>query len=875
MDLDQPLGGTSMFKRIGARFTLVSCALALQLVGCSDGGQGTFDEQVESTSAALTGTWTPLTNAPPVNLDTCLLLTTGDVMCHEYGSSNWHRLSPDIFGSYQNGTWDHFGFSPMPPGNDVHSGVNSNGAYSFSCVNCQYGPTFYASAVLKDGHMVIFGGEYNNPGPPTGGAVWTNIGFTYDPVTDIWSNQLQDTFGPGTVGDATAVVMQDGTFVSGNAYNQGMESLNEATGVFTAINATGMKSPKTNEAGWFNLYDGTILTVDGVIASTYEIYTPSTKKWTSGATPVNMADVGVGTGSSSEIGPCVHRPDNNVMCFSGNPSGKNALYNTSTKKWSHTTSMDFPVSSGTNHFSMADAPAAALPNGNILVMASPVTTSADSNTPSHFYEMSLSNNTLTQVNETPNSPSFAAYQGRMLVLPTGEVLLTGLTIQDTMLYSNGGSPAASSRPVITANPAVIAAGGTYNISGKLFNGFSMGATYGDDAQDSTNYPLVRLTNTASGHVYYARTFNHSRMGVEPTGSTTIVTTTFEVPTNFENGPATIEVVANGIASNKVNVTTKFNALTLTNWDSFGFISAAYSVLNGIVQLKGGIETFTSSQQPFVLPAAARPSSEVYVPVTLIDGNLGRLQIDTAGNVTVVDEGGGFSNAPLFTSLENVSFAVGTSGFTPLTLQNGWVNAPFGTRNAAVKNDNGWIRFEGAVGSGSSAVLFTLPSAFRPPADTYLPIGLCNAFKGRLYIQASTGNVSVSVETGDFTRAQCFTSLEGAAFALSSTGYTAATLENGWVNAPFATRNVAFKNDDGIIRLQGAVSSGSSSVFALPPDLAPATFAQVSIDLCNGHTGYLSIGGNEISVLDPLFDSNNEGCFSSLEGVSFGFGAFAQ
>jgi hypothetical protein len=97
-------------------------------------------------------------------------------------------------------------------------------------------------------------------------------------------------------------------------------------------------------------------------------------------------------------------------------------------------------------------------------------------------------------------------------------------------------------------------GTTYGVSGTLLNGFSSGAFYGDDAQSSTNYPLVRITNTATGHVRYARTHNHSRMGVESVGSTQVVSSQFDAPAGLELGPSTLVVVANGIASSPVNVT---------------------------------------------------------------------------------------------------------------------------------------------------------------------------------------------------------------------------------------------------------------------------------------------------------------------------------
>ena len=77
-------------------------------------------------------------------------------------------------------------------------------------------------------------------------------------------------------------------------------------------------------------------------------------------------------------------------------------------------------------------------------------------------------------------------------------------------------------------------------------------SFGDEYQNCTNYPLVRITNTGTGHVFYARTHDHSTMGVA-TGKA-IVSTHFDVPTTIDSGASTLVVVANGIASKPVNVT---------------------------------------------------------------------------------------------------------------------------------------------------------------------------------------------------------------------------------------------------------------------------------------------------------------------------------
>jgi hypothetical protein len=106
----------------------------------------------------------------------------------------------------------------------------------------------------------------------------------------------------------------------------------------------------------------------------------------------------------------------------------------------------------------------------------------------------------------------------------------------------------------------------------------------------------------------------------------------------------------------------------------------------------------------------------------------------------------------------------TSGWTPLTLQNGWTTSPFGTSAAAAYTISGIVHLKGAIATtGTNPVPFTLPAAFRPASVVFIPVGLCNATNGRLQIEP-TGVVTVQVEGGTFSHAACFTSLDGASFA---------------------------------------------------------------------------------------------------------------
>ena len=142
-----------------------------------------------------------------------------------------------------------------------------------------------------------------------------------------------------------------------------------------------------------------------------------------------------------------------------------------------------------------------------------------------------------------------AFYGSLLVLPTGQVIIAGGSVR---VYTSTGTYSPAWAPTITMFPGTITRGSTYSIAGTQFNGLSQAASFGDEFETSTNYPLVRITNQSSGHVFYARTHNHSSMGVA-TGAA-IVSTNFDVPAVAETGTSSLEVVANGIPSAAVTVT---------------------------------------------------------------------------------------------------------------------------------------------------------------------------------------------------------------------------------------------------------------------------------------------------------------------------------
>jgi hypothetical protein len=451
------------------------------------------------------------------------LLTDGTVMVADDGCQDWWKLTPDEFGSYVNGTWTQLASTPAG-----------------------YSPLYHGSAVLPDGRVIIEGGEYN-----FGNAVWTNMGAIYDPLTDTWTSVNPPT-GWSTIGDAQSVVLFDGTYMQANCCTTQTALLDSKTLTWTETGSN--KFDVNDEEGWTLLPSGKVLTVDAYVpinipynpkGTNSEIYDPDTGSWSSaGSTVVQLWDSAAGCGgknhASFELGPGVLRPDGTVFYTGANScgAGHTAIYNSNTGVWS--AGPDFPDS-----LDIGDGPAALEPNGKVLMMASPTIF----NPPSTFLEWDGEN--LTEISPAPNASIDTSYYGDFLVLPTGQILFTDFFF--VSVYNPAGTYNPAWAPRIQSAPSTVSPGGSYIISGHLFNGMSQGAAYGDDHQAATNYPLVRITNNRTGHVFYSRTHDPSSMAV---ASADLVSTHFDVPANQERGASELVVVTNGISSAPVGVMVK-------------------------------------------------------------------------------------------------------------------------------------------------------------------------------------------------------------------------------------------------------------------------------------------------------------------------------
>ena len=448
-----------------------------------------------------------LVNQPPQGAIVGFLMTDGTVMYQGNGYSDWWRLTPDKFGSYVNGTWKQL--ASLPSG---------------------YAPLYFAASVLADGRLIIEGGEYN-----FGTFAFTNMGAVYDPAKDTWTMQKPPK-GWGFIGDSPSTVLPNGHFLIGSKFDKRDAELDPATLTWTEVSSTG-KRDRNAEEGWTLMPDGSVLTYDVTKAPHSEKYDSTQQKWISlGSTIVDLHSP-YGSGCipygknlcyypPGEVGPGMLQPDGTMFATGsasngGSGPGHTAVYHPTTGKW--TVGPDFP-----NNDNAGDSYAVLLPNGHTLVVGVSGTS----------YEFDGKNLT----------PSlYLGYFSHLLDLPNGQVIVGGGEV-----LIPAGKPNPAWAPSVTQYTHTVTRGSTYKISGKQFNGLSQAQAFGDELTSVTNYPLVRITNKTSGHVFYAKTHDHSTMGVA-TGNT-IVSTNFDVPSGMETGASALEVVANGIPSKKVSIT---------------------------------------------------------------------------------------------------------------------------------------------------------------------------------------------------------------------------------------------------------------------------------------------------------------------------------
>jgi hypothetical protein len=462
-------------------------------------------------------TWTPLSNLIPNSLGGTLmmLLSDGTVMVQGGGNEavtkTWYRLTPNSAGSYIDGTWT-------------------------TLASMSLERLYFGSNILRDGRVFVLGGEYSGP---NGAGNWTNTGEIFNPVANSWTSIPN--FPQTRFGDDPTEILPNGSILAG--YLSGPQTY-IYTPATNSWSPTGLKlrNDRSDEETWALLPDGSILSYDIFSSISQAIghaqrYVPSSGTWVdAGTLPALLSTAALG----DELGPALLLPDGRVWQVGA--TNNTALYNPTTNTWAAGPS--FPANRGAD-----DAPGAILPNGHVIAAVD--TTSPLFTAPTQLYDFDPIANSLT-LQTTPaaltTALNKAAFFTRMLMLPNGDMLMS-TSARQLWEYTPDGGPDEAWRPTVSS--IVSNGNATYTLTGTQLNGISEGASYGDDAEMSSNYPIVRLTSSG-GSVYYARTFNWSNTGVA-TGNLP-VTTQFALPANLPAGTYTLQAIANGIPSAGVSFT---------------------------------------------------------------------------------------------------------------------------------------------------------------------------------------------------------------------------------------------------------------------------------------------------------------------------------
>ena len=458
----------------------------------------------------MPGTWKPLTHQPTFNTSTSILLSDGRIMFQEEATKHWHALTPDKHGSYVDGTWS-------------------------TLADMSFWRRYYASGMLKDGRIVLIGGEQSGAGGDT------NKGEIYDPVSNTWSPMPSPPGWP-TVGDASCCILPNGNLMIGSISSGATAIFNPETDSWAA---GGSLAVDANEETWVLLPDDTIVTAQCFAPYQSERYSISSDAWKNeGALPVSIIDHVM-----HEVGPAMLMYNGKVIWFGAadvGGHGKTVIYTppavyTGTGTW--TQGPDIPKIGGQT-IVCNDCPAALLPNGKVLAASAPFAFN-NWGSPIFFLEYDPFGNTLVQAPTPPNNGA-QLYWSRFMLTPTGQVLFSPSS-SHVECYTPDGGPQDAWRPVIKlvtqhgANPAT----DYYHVEGLQLNGLSQANVYGDDCNPATNYPLVRLRNLKTDDVYFARTYHFSTRAVSaPNAPQSFRFTAKNVP----YGEYELCVIANGISS---------------------------------------------------------------------------------------------------------------------------------------------------------------------------------------------------------------------------------------------------------------------------------------------------------------------------------------
>ena len=476
-------------------------------------------------AGAQAATWTTLAHAAPGGTGLMLQLTDGTVMVKS-GNAAWSRLSPAANGSYADGAWS--ALAPMGTGR-----------------------LYFASQVLQDGRVWVLGGEYSGPSMA---ANWTNTGEIYDPVANAWTPIAN--FPERQYGDVPSMLMQGGKVFAGSL-TTGKSYYYDIAGNSWSQTGTKVYNDQSDEESWVRLPDGRVMTYDlfqsfGTGGAYAEAFSPATNTWSSVSPSDGTAAGTIPQLSSNALGAelgaglLLRRSSAAGDVLFIGATGHTGIYTIGTNTWAAGPDVIGTFNGQQVMFGADDAPSAEMPSGHVLLAADAGPSQGTFSGPTELFDFNPATRTIAPVQPAfprPQALTGSAFGMNMLVLPTGEILVS-LGSTSLYLYTPDGVAPKASQPTI--GKLNYTGSGKFTLQGKQLDGVSAGAAYGDDNQMDENYPIVRLTSTTDGTVYYARSTNWSKVSVADTSAQSV---DFTLKAGTPAGNYSIVVSGAGVQSN--------------------------------------------------------------------------------------------------------------------------------------------------------------------------------------------------------------------------------------------------------------------------------------------------------------------------------------
>lgn len=363
--------------------------------------------------------------------------------------------------------------------------------------------------------------------------------YIYDAASNAWSQGGTKVYPDssdeeGWTKTSQGPIVNYDLFYSISTNGSYAEKYNPATGMWTGISPSDgtakgtipqLSSPAVGyELGpALRLQDGRVFQVGATQHSAF--YNPFTNTWTPGPDTIGTLN-GIPVPFGSDDSPAAILPNGHVI-FAADPGVSGFTSSGNITKGSKVIT-GIPSTAILQVFWSVNG--AGIPGGSYIVSvdsahqvtisnAATTTTKGDAiswggafSNPTELFDFDPTTNKTTQVTSAlpdGNLPYEGAYPTRMLILPTGQLLFSDDSAQ-LWVYTSSGQASWWLRPFITSVNYL--GGGQFKLAGLQLDGQSGGASYGDDDQMDANYPIVRMVNS-NGDVFYARSFNWSKIGV--------------------------------------------------------------------------------------------------------------------------------------------------------------------------------------------------------------------------------------------------------------------------------------------------------------------------------------------------------------------------